>query len=144
MISKSILNQAKSFLCWEKFSDLSITLIQLDHAIGFYYPPKTALHTILLFYEKNQNDFTKPLCLLFHEAGHLVQYNQYDKTGTKNQYQEHLNSRDTDQRLKFEEDAWRLGKSLFTEFCARYQIGTHLIEDYDSYQKECLNTYMSK
>ncbi len=81
MIPKSLLDAAKAFLCWDVFPDLAIQLVALQNAVAYYYPPGGGLQSIVLFYDPAQRDFSEPLFLLFHEAGHACQWRQMQAGG---------------------------------------------------------------
>ena len=142
MISKSILFEAKAFLCWEKFSDLSIKIIPIDKAVAFFYPPSKNMMTIKLFYEKNTKDYSPALFLLFHEAGHLRQWQKLSTQNRSNEFEHYTNLDKGKQKIQFEREAWKLGEELLTEFLTKINMDqTILIDVYNRYAEQSLLTY---
>ena len=74
MINKSVLFQAKAYLCWDRFPELEIKLIPLQSPVAFFYPPNKKFPVIHLYFNHGTKDFTDTLCLLFHEVGHYLQW----------------------------------------------------------------------
>ena len=142
MISQSILFEAKAFLCWEKFPDLSIKLIPIDKAIAFFYPPAKDVMTISLFYEKNTKDCSLALCLLFHEAGHLEQWQNLSNQNRADEFERGTNLDKGGQKIQFEREAWKLGGDLLNEFLTKINMDQNiLINVYKSYAEQSLLTY---
>ena len=131
--NKTVLDNAKAFLCWSKFPDLSIQLIEQDQAIGYFVPPSDR-GTIYLFYEKNEKDFSNALFLLFHEAGHYLQFLRDKETSS-------FPAPLSQEQITHEEDAWDLGRSLLIEFFEAQSISTDRLNQYDLFSKICLETY---
>lgn len=142
MISQSILFEAKAFLCWNKFPKLSIKLIPIDEAIAFFYPPAKDILTINLFYEKHTRDFSYALCLLFHEAGHVMQWQNLSAQNRTDEFWCSINRDKGDQKIRFEREAWNYGKELLSEFMAKISMDQNiLINVYKSYAEQSLLTY---
>ena len=142
MISQSVLFEAKAFLCWEKFPNLSITLIPIEVAIAFFYPPTKDISTIKLFYEKNTGDFSQALCLLFHEAGHVKQWQKLSDQGNENEFWDCMNLDKGDRKVKFEHEAWQFGEKLLNELLAKISMDKDiLIPVYKCYAAQSLATY---
>lgn len=142
MIKQAVLFEAKAFLCWDKFPNLSIKLIPIEKVVSFFYPPTMDVATINLFYEKDAKDFSQTICLLFHEAGH---FRQWQKFSANNQAAEfwHIMNRDKDeQKIQFEREAWQFGEELLGEFLAKINIDQNiLINVYKGYAEQSILTY---
>jgi len=142
MIQKNILDLAKSFLCWDKYEDLSINLIPIDKATAFYYPPNSKLSTIQLFFEKGTTDFSNCLFLLFHEIGHLEQLKNYQKNKTIDQFSALIQSDKGSQKTEFEREAWEKGKVVLTQFMKKYDLNfSEVFHQFDNYAAACLSSY---
>ena len=138
MLTKDVLNQAKAFLCWDKYPDLSIKLIAIDEAVAFFYPPTNDLATIVVFYEKSSNDFSHAFFYLFHEVGHLIQNKKY----RGKDFQEFINLDRGTRKIEFEKEAWALGKDVLKEFIEKYQLQKNdLVLQYDRFAHKCLMSY---
>ena len=142
MVSQAVLEQTKSFLCWELYRDLSIKLIAIETTAAFFYPPTKDLSTIIIFYEKNCTDFSEPVFLLFHEVGHYEQYKMYQ---TNNKISEFLSLIDLDkgpEKIKFEREAWDIGKGIMKKFIKKYQSNNlRLLDHYFDFAETCLISY---
>jgi hypothetical protein len=142
MISQSVLFEAKAFLCWDKFPNLSIKLIPIDKAIAFFYPPAKDVMTINLFYDKNTKDYSLALCLLFHEVGHLEQWRILSAQNRADEFWQSINQDRGRQKVKFEREAWNIGEELLTEFLTKINMDqTILIDVYNNYAGQSLLTY---
>ena len=91
MISKSILDKAKSFLCWDVFSELSVQLIEIQETVSFFLPPSRQ-STIIVYHKKGTADYTLPLFHLFHEAGHLIQFNELNSKQASKTFWDYVNN----------------------------------------------------
>ncbi|MBN1479009.1 hypothetical protein EH223_15060 [candidate division KSB1 bacterium] len=136
MISKSLFFAAKAFLCWDVFSDVSIQLIPVEKAIGFYFSPENAVHSILLFYNPGQRDFAEPLFLLFHEAGHKKQYEKNSRTF-------HISMAEPNgmKRQIFETEAWQLARMLLDDFIKKQNLENELLQKFDTFARLAIQTY---
>jgi hypothetical protein len=142
MINQSVLFEAKAFLCWDKFPKLSIKLIPIDEATAFFYPPAKDILTINLFYEKHTHDFSRAIFLLFHEAGHLKQWQYLSAQNRANEFWRCIHLDKGDQKIEFERQAWNYGEELLSEFLAKINMDQNiLINVYKSYAKQSLLTY---
>ena len=142
MINQSVLFEAKAFLCWEKFPDLSIKLIPIEKAIAFFYPPAKDNMTICLFYKKNTKDYSPALCLLFHEAGHLRQWQNLSIQNRSDEFERWTNLDKGDKKIQFEREAWKLGGELLNEFLTGINMNQNSLSDYyKSYAEQSLLTY---
>ena len=142
MIPKDILDQAKAFLCWDRFHDVTIKLIPLKGAVAFHQPPSNLYHTIFVFYPASTDDFSHALFLLFHEAGHLLQFEDYQQRGQEEQYWNLIQAVNGTDKGIFELEAWRLGGELLQQFQQRYDIsGETLFLEYDNYAEQCVKSY---
>ncbi len=142
MINQAILFEAKAFLCWEKFPKLSIKLIPINEATAFFYPPTKDIWTINLFYEKNSRDFSQALCLLFHEAGHLIQWLHLSAENRTDEFWNSIHRDKGDQKIQFEQEAWNYGQKLLTEFLTKINMEKNIFYPiYKSYAKQSLLSY---
>jgi len=142
MINQSVLFEAKAFLCWDKFPNLSIKLIPIAEAIAFFYPPGRDISTINLFYEKNTKDFSHPVCLLFHEAGHVKQWEKFETQNREDEFWHCVKLDKGSQKIQFEQDAWKFGEELLNIFLLKMNMGkNNLINVYKSYAELSLKTY---
>lgn len=142
MISQSILFEAKAFLCWEKFPDLSIKFMSIEEAIAFFYPPAKNVMTINLFYKKNTKDYSLALCLLFHEAGHLQQWRILTAQNRADEFERCTNLDKGEQKIQFEREAWQLGGELLNEFLTKINIDKNIFNPvFKSYAEQSLLTY---
>lgn len=138
-ISKSILVDAKAFLCWDVFHDVSIQLVPLQNAAAFYYPPKSKTHSIVLFYDATRDDFTESLFLIFHEAGHRQQYEIIGEM-----FEKIIEIPNGPQRQNFELEAWQLARLIFAEFVERFDFDADLLQQFDSFAQKSVNSYTDK
>jgi hypothetical protein len=141
MISKSLLDAAKAFLCWDVFPDLAIQLVALQHAAAYYYPPGGSLQSIVLFYDPEQRDFSEPLFLLFHEAGHACQWRQMQAGGRGELFARLLALDTGPEKVSFEVEAWRLGEELSRSFAEKRGLGPELAERLAAYGRRCAESY---
>jgi hypothetical protein len=142
MINQPVLFEAKAFLCWDKFPNLSIKLIPIDKAAAFFYPPTKDVSTINLFYEKDTKDFSQAICLLFHEAGHFKQWQNLSAKNRVADFWHIINLDKGDQKIQFEREAWKFGEDLLGEFMVKINIGQNiLINVYKSYAEQSIRTY---
>jgi hypothetical protein len=141
MISKSLLDAAKAFLCWDVFSDLAIQLVALQNAAAYYYPPGGSLQSIVLFYDPAQRDFSEPLFLLFHEAGHACQWRQMQAGGREGLFARLMTLDTGPEKVSFEAEAWRLGQELFRRFGENRGLGPELEERLAAYGRRCAESY---
>lgn len=141
-ISKSHLFDAKAFLCWQAFDDLSVQLVPIRATVAYHYPPQNNRHSIILFYPEFQQDYSEPLFLLFHEAGHILQWKQLEKSGRIETGKRIMNLSKGRERVLFEEQAWTLGRELFMRFLDQDNLPRdELLKGYAEYQKSCVNSY---
>lgn len=142
MVDRVTLFDAKAFLCWDKFRQLAIKLIPIDEAVAFFYPPTRDMLTIHLFYELDTTDFSRPLFLLFHEAGHLLQWQEMAAEGREQEFMRWMELDKGEAKVHFEQDAWQRGASLLYEFVAQKQLNSYdLPEAYKEFSKICLSSY---
>lgn len=142
MISQAVLFEAKAFLCWDKFPQLSIKLIPIEAAVAFFYPPTKDILTVNLFYEKNTQDFSRALCLLFHEAGHLRQWQKLSAQNQTDEFWRLINLDKGEQKIQFERDAWNFGAELLGDFLIKIDQNQNTLEYiYKKYAEQSLLTY---
>ena len=142
VLSKTVLDRAKAFLCWDIYPDLSIKLIEMKQPMGFFYPPGKELSTILLFYPADCRDFTESLFLLFHEAGHYQQYLEYSRNHNSANFTELMNCDKGKQRLEFEREAWDQAKALLDDFIRKYDIQFENFPDaFVDYTNKSISSY---
>ena len=140
MISKSILEKAKSFLCWEVFSRLTVQLIERQNSISYFFPPSKQ-STIIVLYPKKTSDFTIPLFHLFHEAGHLIQYNEMNNTGKSDAFWKYVNNPTGRKKMEFEQKGWQKGHVLLKKFMKKENLESDILEQYDAYAVKSVETY---
>ena len=128
---KSVLFNAKAFLCWDLFPRLVIQLIPIQKAVGYFYPAGDDRPTLFLFYQEKTDNFLEPGCLLFHEAGH---YRILIKEKKRNQ--------EPGLKLVTEARAWHAGFLLFRCFL-RKQYPGHLtyLDFYRTLSERYLESY---
>jgi hypothetical protein len=136
VVSKTTLTDAKAFLCWENFDDLAIQLVPLQQTAAFYFPPAADTHSIVLFYDKNLQDFSEPLFLLFHEAGHRQQH-----ALNRELFDESIKIPNGPQRQDFEQQAWQVARRLFQQFVQNAQLDKSILTDFDQFAKKSINSY---
>lgn len=142
MIDQSILFLAKAFLGWDKFPRLAIKLIPIEEAVAFFYPPESDVSTIHVFYERNGRDFSIALFLLFHEAGHLSQWQNFSTQNKQQDYWQLIELDKGEAKVVFEGEAWANGKILLEEFIEKNNLQSRqLIDRYHDYSEQCLMTY---
>ncbi len=140
MISKSTLNKAKSFLCWDVFSDLSIQLIETRDAVSYFLPPSNH-PTIVVFYKKESEDFTLSLFHLFHEAGHLVQFNEMNCPEKPENFWDYVNTPTGIKKIQFEKQGWEKGHVLLRKFMETEKLNPDILKQYDDYAAKSITTY---
>ncbi len=140
MISKSILDKAKSFLCWDIFSELSVQLIEIQESISYFFPPSKH-PTIIVFYRKNETDFTIPLFHLFHEAGHLLQFKEMKHRDESKTFWENVNTPAGTEKIKFEKQGWQKGYTLLEKFIQKKNLDPEVLEKYDNHAEKSIETY---
>jgi hypothetical protein len=141
MIAKSLLDAAKAFLCWDMFPDFAIQLVALQNAAAYYYPPGGSLQSIVLFYDPAQPDFSEPLFLLFHEAGHACQWRQMQADSREGIFARRMALDTGPEKAAFEAEAWRLGEELFRRFRENRGLGPELAERLAAYGRRCTASY---
>jgi hypothetical protein len=142
MIAKSLLAQAKAFLCWDKFSDLTIKLVPLQDPVAFYYPPSPTAHTIVVFYPTQQDNLSQALFLLFHEIGHYRQFQKYRQQAQDRQFEEVMNMVEGAEKASFEREAWECGAVLLAQFLKQVAIPVQpIMQTYREYAAQCVKTY---
>jgi hypothetical protein len=139
MIPRFLLFQAKAFLCWDVFDDLAVQLVPLQTAAAFYFPPQNNLHSIVLFYSDECADYSRPLFLLFHEAGH-IQY--FRNTGGEEKYYKKLQSPNGNERMEFERFAWDEALVIFKQFLEKNNIEINeLLVSFSLFAQSCIQSY---
>jgi hypothetical protein len=123
------------------FPDLAIQLVALQHAVSYYYPPGGSLQSIVLFYDPAQHDFSEPLFLLFHEAGHACQWRQMQEGSRSDLFARLMTLDAGPEKVSFEAEAWRLGQNLFRGFGEKKGLGPELAEQLAAYGRHCTESY---
>ena len=141
MLSKAILDQAKAFLCREIFDSLNIQLIELLQPAAYFFPASSTQNTIVIFFEGGTSDFSRPLFLLFHEAGHCRQLLQWRRQGREEDFQKMMNHVNGSKRINFEKESWLLGKDLMEQFISEKGIPKNVLEQYDDFARQSIATY---
>jgi hypothetical protein len=145
MIDKSILFQAKAFLCWDRFPELSIQLVPLQSPVGYFYPQRLDLASIVLFYDVSKSDVTEALCFLFHEVGHFLQWRSASEKDEIKNFLKNLQLDKGKKKIEFETKAWELGKKILTEFIAHVdELTEKILTDFDKLKKQSLRTYFEE
>ncbi len=145
MIDQSLLFQAKSFLCWDRFPDLSIQLVPLQSPVGYFYPPRQDLASIVLFYDSSKRDVTEALCFLFHEVGHFLQWQIAAERGESEDFLKELQLDKGKKKIEFETEAWELGKKIFAEFIALADdLTEEILKDFEKLKQNSLQTYFEE
>lgn len=139
-IGKSILNAAKAFLCWDMFPDLTIQLIQMQEAVSYFHPPFDK-STIILFYQKENRNYSSSLFLLFHEIGHYVQFEKMKKSGRESLFWQNINTPTGNSRIAFEQESWQKGKVYFNQFVEEKSLPPSLLDAYDQYAMQSIQSY---
>ena len=140
MVSKVILDKAKAFLCWDVFSDLSIQLIETQEAVSYFHPPASR-STILLYYERGNPDFSFPLFLLFHEAGHYLQYQEFQMQGRESEFWQIIDTPTGPEKAAFEKQTWDKGRELFKKFVQEHDLEASLLKEYDNKARKSIRSY---
>jgi hypothetical protein len=141
MVPKSVLDQAKAFLCWDTFPDLTVQLIELQETAAYFYPPTNDRCTILVFFQKQVADYSRPLFLLFHEAGHLLQFEEWEKDGRTSDFWKLLNESVGSIKAAFERESWNWGRDLLEDFIAKKGLEKDIMDAYDRYAGQCIQSY---
>lgn len=142
MLSKFVLDRAKSFLCWDFLDNLSIQLVEINDTVAYFYPPQNRLSSIVVFYESGCKDFTHSLYLLFHEVGHYLQYSMYDSNNQLEDYWRIIQMDRGEEKVKFESQAWALGRDALKKFAETTSvISMNLLDEYTDYGHDCIKSY---
>jgi hypothetical protein len=141
MIRKIILNEAKAFLCWDQFPELSVQLIEMQEAVSFFYPPAQR-PIILVYYERGKDDFSIPLFHLFHEAGHYLQMNHFQSAGKSSEFRDMIQKPAGQVRHQFEKEGWNLGRDLLSVFARKNKLPSSVLNEYDTYAKRAVKSYL--
>jgi len=145
LVSENMLKEAKSYLCWNVFEQLSVQLIPIQDATAYYVPPVNPFHSIMVFYERRQKDFSHSLFLLFHEAGHVKQWKESDLQQNNEKFFEKINLDKGTEKQEFECKAWHYGRELLETFLRDYDYNTdNILQHYDEYADKCIKSYRDK
>jgi len=140
MVFRDTLNDAKAFLCWDVFPDLSVQLVEKTRTISFFLPPSSR-STAVIFLEKDARDFSGPLFLLFHEAGHCLQLREAAVNFGEKAFWEKLEHPTGPDRISFEKEGWSKGKVLFESFLERKNLPQTLISEYEAFGARSAESY---
>lgn len=142
MLSKHLLFEAKAYLCWDAFPQLSVQLIPIDRSVAYYYPPTPQHHNIVIFYNPKEADFAEALFLLFHESGHVRQWKRYQQRGEIQYFYECLNRSNGQQKQIFEQEAWRYAEELLHRFCREKALDEfYIVQRFQDYRARCVQSY---
>ncbi|HEX9934037.1 MAG TPA: hypothetical protein VGB38_02475 [bacterium] len=141
MVPKTVLEQAKAFLCWDTFPDLTVQLVELRETAAYFFPPSNGRSTIVVFHQKQAADFSRPIFLLFHEAGHLLQSEEWEKDGRTNDFRKILDESAGSIRAAFEQESWKWGRELLKDFLQKNGLDQDLLAAYDRYAETCMRSY---
>jgi hypothetical protein len=140
MIIKSILNQAKAYLCWDLFQNLTIQLVEIKKAVSYFYPPSQQ-YTIIIYFEKGATDFSIPLYLLFHEAGHYLQYQDFNIQEREKDFWKIINTPTGPDKAAFEKESWIKGRVILEGFLRKQGLDNSILKQYDMYADQCILSY---
>ena len=145
LVSKNLLFDAKAYVCWDVFSHLSVQLIPLETAVAFYYPPKNPNHTIVVFYLQSATDFAEPLFLLFHECGHVKQWQEFQQRNNTAQFYSNLNSPNLQEKQQLEIQAWQYAETLLRDFLRQQNMErAAILQRFNSYKNRCQSSYAER
>lgn len=139
-MTKSVLDRAKAFLCWDVFPGLSVQLVEVQEAVSYYYPPGAG-SAIILFYDSGLTDFSKPLFNLFHEAGHHARYLQMKDDAKEDAFMKVLDTSSGPERAAFEKQAWEEGRRFLIRFIGKEGLDPSLARAYDDHARRSIATY---
>ena len=108
--------------------------------MSYFYPPSSQ-SAIVVYYERGNPDFGAPLFLLFHEAGHYLQFQEMKETRREADFRERMDVPTGRDRIAFEEECWLKGKHLLRRFIDKQGLDATLIGDYEAYAAASLKTY---
>lgn len=140
MIKKTTLDQAKAFLCWDRFTDLTVQLVETTDSVSYFYPPSSR-SMIIVTYRKGASDFSRPLFRLFHETGHHLQFETLQKSGRETEFWEIVDTPTGLPKMAFEKNSWTIGKTVLEQFIRRHGLRNSLLRESDEYAKLCIQTY---
>jgi len=142
MVGQAILFEAKAFLCWEKFPQATVQLIPIQDEVAYFFPPNNDASTIALFYDSQNKDCSGALFLLFHEAGHLMQWQQFAARNSTEQFWQLIHLDKGRMKMQFETEAWEFARTLLAEFIERIEVQSHgLLDSFDRYADTCILSY---
>ena len=136
-ITQALLFEAKAYLCWNANKDLSIQLVPDDKIPAYFIPKNNTMNSIILFYKGDGTDIAGSFFLLFHEAGHLQQFNENPET-----FQNMMNCDNGANKQHFEKQAWQNGRELLHQFLQAQQLhATDILDKYDHFADQALRSY---
>ena len=92
-------------------------------------------------FHKGNDDYTIPLYLLFHEAGHSLQYREMTENGTESRFHTLINIPTGPERVAFESQSWKIGKELLTLFMAKNDLNSNILLRYENFAQKSIRTY---
>lgn len=116
-------------------------LVELNQAAGYFFPPSNDRNSIVLFYRSGNPDFSGPLFLLFHEAGHILQYEEWERADRVSDYHKMMDEATGHIKTSFEKEAWDWGRDLLSDFIDKEKLNPDTMNRYDAFAEESLNTY---
>lgn len=140
MVNKAVLDKAKAFLCWDTFPDISVQLIETQKAVSYFHPP-AGRSTIIVYYERGNSDFSFPLFLLFHEAGHYLQYREMEMQGRESEFWRIIDTPTGPEKAAFEKQAWEKGREAFKTFVQEQGLEASLLKEYDKTARKSIRSY---
>lgn len=141
MISFQVLKEAKAFLCWEVCKDLGVQLVPMRPAVAYYYPPRNPRHAIVVFYNPGSRDLSEALFLLFHEAGHAMQWMRLSVEDKADYFHAMIDADKGVEKTAFEQEAWDRGREFLEKFVSAKCLDPELVALYDLYGRACLLSY---
>lgn len=141
-VSLSLLQDAKSFLCWDVFPALAMQLVPIENTTAWYLPPDKELDRILVFYHSDTKGFADALFYLFHEAGHLMQKQSFEQNRDMHEFQKMLEMDNGPHKAAFEQQAWALGESILEQFLlSREKDPIAMLDQYRNLAVESIASY---
>ncbi|MCR4437963.1 MAG: hypothetical protein QHJ34_02820 [bacterium] len=140
-VGRELLVQAKAFLCWDRLPGLAVQLVEVDGPVSYFFAPQAERGAVVLFVPREQ-EHSEELYLLFHEAGHYLQYRELERQGHIAEYWRLVDLPLGGERLAFERDAWARGRELLQDF-----VRTHaperpeLLVGFDACAREKVASY---
>ena len=142
-VSLSLLQEAKSYLCWDVFPGLAMQLVPIENTTAWYFPPEKELDRIFVFYRDDAKSLAEALFYLFHEAGHLVQKQSFEQNRDMHEFQKMLELDRGARKAAFEQQAWALGEPLLERYLHTRDIDPiTLLDPYRDLAVQSVSSYL--